>query len=40
MKRAIDEAVKIDEFDPFYDCDFIIQEYITVKSADLGCIEI
>jgi hypothetical protein len=34
------DAVKIDEYDGFYDLDFMIQVQIQVKSRGLGCLEI
>ena len=34
------EAVKIEEFDPFYDSDFILQVYIDVKSKNEGSLAI
>lgn len=35
-----DDAVKVDEFDVFYDCDYMLQVFLTVQSASLGCVEI
>ena len=35
-----DTAVKIDEYDDFYDCDYILQVTARVQSKNLGCIEI
>ena len=34
------DAVKVDEYDGFYDLDFVIQVYIQVKSRGLGCLDI
>lgn len=34
------EAVKIEEYDGFYDLDLVLQVYIRVESRTLGCLEI
>lgn len=34
------QAVKVDEYDDYYDCDFFLQVYIRVKSRSLGYIDI
>jgi len=33
-------AVKVDEYDDFYDLDYVIQVVVTVRSKGLGCLEI
>lgn len=34
------DAVKVDEYDQFYDLDYVLQVYLKIKSLSLGCIEI
>ncbi len=34
------EAVKVDEYDGYYDLDFVLQVYLKIKSQSLGCIEV
>jgi hypothetical protein len=34
------QAVKVDEYDGYYDLDYLIQVYITIRSKTLGEIEI
>ena len=34
------DAVKVEEFDDFYDLDFSLQVYLKIKSPRLGCIKI
>jgi hypothetical protein len=34
------DAVKVDEYDGYYDLDYVLQVYLTIKSPSLGCIEI
>ena len=36
----VNDAVKVEEFDGFYDLDFVLQVYIKIKSATHGCIEL
>ncbi len=36
----LDTAIKVDEFDDYYDLDFILQVTLKVKSSQLGCINI
>ena len=33
------EAVKVEHYDRYYDCDYILQVRLKVQSAGLGCIE-
>lgn len=33
-------AVKVDEYDGFYDLDFVLQVSVTIKSPTYGCIEL
>jgi len=34
------DAVKVEEYDGFYDLDYVLQVYLKVKSPSLGCIEV
>lgn len=34
------DAVKVAEFDDYYDLDYILQIYLIVQSQSLGCIQI
>ncbi len=40
LKVKPNDAVKVEEYDGFYDLDFVLGIYIKVKSKNLGCIEI
>ncbi len=33
-------AVKVDEYDDYYDLDYVIRVYLKVASRELGCLEI
>lgn len=35
-----EEAVKIEEYDDYYDLDYVLQTTITIESKNLGCIEL
>lgn len=34
------DAVKVGEYDEFYDLDYVLQVYLKIKSPSLGCIEV
>ena len=35
-----DEAVKIEEYDDYYDLDYVLQTAVIIESESLGCIEL